>query len=273
MLKNKNYKKVLIITLLVCLLIIPNQSIYARAGGGHSGGHGGGRSHGGSFSHSGKNNGSEISWTYTRKYALLFGLGSGSLILCVGCLGAASLSKHKKLVEKKSNKLKELGNNDPNWNIIYLKRMVEDMFYDIQYAWADDEYHKVQCLLSDRLYEKHIKTLDELKKSNKRNILKDIEFEGCRIVTLFEGNENKHGFIWVEVKFSMIDYIVDISKGNEVIEGNCEASKSDFEYWKFIYIDNMWFLSKILQKTETGHGLGRLYKEAEEANYYNKTIS
>ena len=173
--------------------------------------------------------------------------------------------KASKVVKRKSDKLKELALKDPCWNINYIKSVVEDTFYSIQYAWNDDEYERVESLLTTSLYNKHLKVLEELKRENKKNVLKDIQFKGCRIISLFEGDEKQWGFIWVEVNFSMIDYIVNTKGKRSIIEGNDNYSRSDFEYWKFVYIENTWLLSNILQKNEVGSGYKKLYREAENA--------
>ncbi|MDK0839066.1 hypothetical protein P5E51_02635 [Clostridium perfringens] len=63
----------------------------------------------------------------------------------------------------------------------------------------------------------------------------------------------------------MIDYIVDTKGKRRIIEGNDNCSRSDFEYWKFVYIENTWLLSNTLQKNEVGSGYKKLYREAESA--------
>ncbi len=60
----------------------------------------------------------------------------------------------------------------------------------------------------------------------------------------------------------MRDYIVNTKGKRRVIEGNDNYSRSDFEYWKFVYIENTWLLSNILQKNEVGSGYKKLYREA-----------
>mgnify|MGYP001340513222 CR=1 FL=1 len=46
----------------------------------------------------------------------------------------------------------------------------------------------------------------------------------------------------------MRDYIVNTKGKRMIIEGNDNYSRSDFEYWKFVYIENTWLLSNILRK-------------------------
>lgn len=265
--RNKKFLRRIIEILFILVLIVPSQSIYARAGGGGGcGGGGGGASFNSANSSSGGRNGSSgVDFTFIMKHKLLFGSVAFFLLSGGGVLMFVEMDRYSKVVKRKSDKLKELALKDPCWNINYIKSVVEDTFYSIQYAWNDDEYERVESLLTTSLYNKHLKVLEEFKRENKKNVLKDIQFKGCRIISLFEGDEKQWGFIWVEVNFSMIDYIVNTKGKRRIIEGNDNCSRSDFEYWKFVYIENTWLLSNILQKNEVGSGYKKLYREAENA--------
>ncbi|EJT6612539.1 hypothetical protein N2W28_000102 [Clostridium perfringens] len=264
--RNKKFLRRIIEILFILVLIVPSQPIYARAGGGGGGGGGGGVSFNSANSSSGGGNGSSgVDFTFIKEHKLLFGSVAFFLLSGGGVLMFVEMDRYSKVVKRKSDKLKELALKDPCWNINYIKSVVEDTFYSIQYAWNDDEYERVESLLTTSLYNKHLKVLEELKRENKKNILKDIQFKGCRIISLFEGDEKQWGFIWVEVNFSMIDYIVNTKGKRRIIEGNDNCSRSDFEYWKFVYIENTWLLSNILQKNEVGSGYKKLYREAENA--------
>lgn len=264
--RNKKFLRRIIEILFILVLIVPSQPIYARAGGGGGGGGGGGASFNSANSSSGGRNGSSgVDFTFIKEHKLLFGSVAFFLLSGGGVLMFVEMDRYSKVVKRKSDKLKELALKDPCWNINYIKSVVEDTFYSIQYAWNDDEYERVESLLTTSLYNKHLKVLEELKRENKKNVLKDIQFKGCRIISLFEGDEKQWGFIWVEVNFSMIDYIVNTKGKRRIIEGNDNCSRSDFEYWKFVYIENTWLLSNILQKNEVGSGYKKLYREAENA--------
>ncbi|MBI5996543.1 hypothetical protein [Clostridium perfringens] len=264
--RNKKFLRRIIEILFILVLIVPSQPIYARAGGGGGGGGGGGASFNSANSSSGGRNGSSgVDFTFIKEHKLLFGSVAFFLLSGGGVLMFVEMDRYSKVVKRKSDKLKELALKDPCWNINYIKSVVEDTFYSIQYAWNDDEYERVESLLTTSLYNKHLKVLEELKRENKKNVLKDIQFKGCRIISLFEGDEKQWGFIWVEVNFSMIDYIVNTKGKRRIIEGNDNYSRSDFEYWKFVYIENTWLLSNILQKNEVGSGYKKLYREAENA--------
>ncbi|WP_415349696.1 hypothetical protein [Clostridium perfringens] len=264
--RNKKFLRRIIEILFILLLIVPSQPIYARAGGGGGGGGGGSASFNSANSSSGGRNGSSgVDFTFIMKHKLLFGSVAFFLLSGGGVLMFVEMDRYSKVVKRKSDKLKELALKDPCWNINYIKSVVEDTFYSIQYAWNDDEYERVESLLTTSLYNKHLKVLEEFKRENKKNVLKDIQFKGCRIISLFEGDEKQWGFIWVEVNFSMIDYIVNTKGKRSIIEGNDNCSRSDFEYWKFVYIENTWLLSNILQKNEVGSGYKKLYREAKNA--------
>ena len=264
--RNKKFLRRIIEILFILVLIVPSQPIYARAGGGGGGGGGGGVSFNSANSSSGGGNGSSgVDFTFIKEHKLLFGSVAFFLLSGGGVLMFVEMDRYSKVVKRKSDKLKELALKDPCWNINYIKSVVEDTFYSIQYAWNDDEYERVESLLTTSLYNKHLKVLEELKRENKKNVLKDIQFKGCRIISLFEGDEKQWGFIWVEVNFSMIDYIVNTKGKRSIIEGNDNYSRSDFEYWKFVYIENTWLLSNILQKNEVGSCYKKLYREAENA--------
>lgn len=264
--RNKKFLRRIIEILFILVLIVPSQPIYARAGGGGGGGGGGGASFNSANSSSGGRNGSSgVDFTFIKEHKLLFGSVAFFLLSGGGVLMFVEMDRYSKVVKHKSDKLRELALKDPCWNINYIKSVVEDTFYSIQYAWNDDEYERVESLLTTSLYNKHLKVLEELKRENKKNVLKDIQFKGCRIISLFEGDEKQWGFIWVEVNFSMTDYIVNTKGKRRIIEGNDNYSRSDFEYWKFVYIENTWLLSNILQKNEVGSGYKKLYREAENA--------
>ncbi|WP_415333775.1 hypothetical protein [Clostridium perfringens] len=170
--RNKKFRRIIEI-LFILLLIVPSQPIYARAGGG--GGGGGGGAGGGYASSSesggGKDGASAFDFKFIMKHKLLFGsvaffLLSGGVVLMF-----VEMDRYSKVVKRKSDKLKELALKDPYWNINYIKSVVEDTFYSIQYAWNDDEYERVESLLTTSLYNKHLKVLEELKSENKKNIL------------------------------------------------------------------------------------------------------
>ncbi|WP_300260322.1 hypothetical protein [Clostridium sp.] len=262
--RNKKCRRIIEI-LFILLLIVPSHNIYARAGGGGGAGGGGVGSFISSNSSNGGNGSSGVDFTFIKEHKLLFGSGALLVVFGGGALIFLEVNRHSKIVKQKSDKLKELALKDPYWNLVYIKSVVEDTFYSIQYAWNDDEYERVYSLLTTSLYNKHIKVLDKLKSENKKNVLKDIQFKECRIITLFEGDEKQCGFIWVEVKFSMIDYIVSTKDKKKILEGSDISNRTDFEYWKFVYIENTWLLANILQKNEVGSGFKNLYREADLA--------
>lgn len=262
--RNKKCRRIIGI-LFILLLIVPSQPIYARAGGGGGGGGAGGGGFISSSENGGGNGSSGVDFTFIKEHKLLFGSVAFFLLSGGGVLMFVEMDRYRKVVKCKSDKLRELALKDPYWNINYIKSVVEDTFYSIQYAWNDEEYERGESLLTTSLYNKHLKVLDKLKSENKKNVLEDIQFKRCRIISLFEGDEKQWGFIWVEVNFSMKDYIVNTKGKRRIIEGNDNCSRSDFEYWKFVYIENTWLLSNILQKNEVGSGYKKLYREAENA--------
>ncbi|CEQ22299.1 membrane protein [[Clostridium] sordellii] len=142
--------------------------------------------------------------------------------------------------------INKLSSQNPDWHLDNIKEVVETTFFSIQESWTNNTYYNVKDLMTSDLYNKHITQLNEMTSNYKTNILKDIKINELYLVSAAENDDNNPGFIWINIKASMIDYILDI-RTNKVSSDN-KNSNSFEEYWKFIYINNKWLLCEILQK-------------------------
>lgn len=142
--------------------------------------------------------------------------------------------------------INKLSSKNPDWHLDNIKEVVETTFFSIQESWTNNTYYNVKDLMTSDLYNKHITQLNEMTSNYKTNILKDIKINELYLVSAAESDDNNPGFIWINIKASMIDYILDI-RTNKVSSDNKNPNSFE-EYWKFIYINNKWLLCEILQK-------------------------
>lgn len=158
------------------------------------------------------------------------------------------------LVRKKSQESKALLSQlyalDSAWDLNKIKARIEVAFFKIQEAWMQRDQDLASEYMSERLYQKHKVQTDQMIAENRKNILEGIDLIEAEIVQIADFKDDSRDSIWVYIKGSMIDYIVN-SETREVISGD-EVRDSTFkELWKLVKnADNNWVVDEIDQEVQ-----------------------
>ena len=135
----------------------------------------------------------------------------------------------KNKIIKNINKIKEI---DKDFNEEDFNKNVFNIYNDVQIAWCSFDISKVKNVLSEDLYNKYNKKLDELKEDNKKNSMSDIEFKSNKITKIIF---DKDITIKCELNVTCYDYI---TKEDKVVKGK-DDKKYDYTYELEIkYINN-----------------------------------
>ena len=231
-------KKIKLCICCVGLFLFMSVSVYARAGGGGTGGSSsGGHSHRSSSTsdHSPFDAIINIAWIS------LFILGTG---------GGAYYYRYKIYKKKHTSKhlLDELDGKDCFWMEERIQQQVEEIYYQAQSAWTNKNVTILKPYLSEDLYEKWRMKIDWMDVRKERNILEKVKLLSSSIVSVYDSKLDEHDMLWVCVRGTMVDYIVN-EEDQSIIEGDTKAHEF-FEYWKFIRKDDSILLDEIRQKDE-----------------------
>lgn len=104
-------------------------------------------------------------------------------------------------------------------------KMVFEKYVDIQEAWTNFDYDKLQKLLTDELYNSYVMQLDALQLKKQKNIMSDFALGSTKITSIKE----EHGLLNVTVylNLNMYDYVVD--NNQKVVRGD-DKHKIDISY-------------------------------------------
>ena len=110
-------------------------------------------------------------------------------------------------------------------NIKEFKINAFNKYVNIQNAWSEFDYDKLQTLLTDELFNTYKMQLDTLKIKHQKNIMKDFKYIDAKVYNV--KNEGTITTVSLYLNISMYDYVVD-HKGN-VVRGN-DRRKVNIEY-------------------------------------------
>ncbi len=228
----------LAVTLIFCLI---NAPLYARAGGGSSAGiSGGGSSHFSSYRHTSRNSSPIVE-------------AVGDIIIILLFIYSLTAFRIKLLRAKRNSKkiMDLLDDKDNSWKYKNIQKQVENAYFAIQNAWANQDMSPARKYMDEILYENFQMKLEWMKVQGRKNVMKKISLKDAMPVSLYDDKNDSEDYIWYFIKGSMIDYIIDINT-NEVVEGGDSKTKTSFtEYWKFVRDnENNWVLAQILQSNE-----------------------
>lgn len=210
----KKRKEFLVLLLLFLLILFLPNTVLARAGGG-----GGGR-----------------------------GGGILSLILLpFFIIYSAILTYYVGKKSREANALIEkIAKYDKFWDMDTMKRRIETAYFKVQEAWMERDQNIAKDYMSDALYAKHKLQTDMMIAKHEKNILERINLLEARIVGVADFKDDTRDQIWVYIKGSMIDYIVD-DRSTVVKSGDNKNSHAFAELWKFIRVPQDWALDEIDQ--------------------------
>ncbi|MBW6410134.1 Tim44 domain-containing protein [Clostridium weizhouense] len=230
--KFRNFIKKILVSLLMIFAVNGSTSAFARAGGGgHS-----------SSSHSSSSSSSSS--------------GGGNLFELIGifivllCIFSAVKFVFKLILDKRKAKsisvIKELSQNDNNWNYNNMEKDIEEAFYKVQAAWMERNQELAREYMSDKLYNKHKLETKEMRIKKEINILEDMTLLSDAPIGLQDFKGIDKDYIWVHIRAKSKDYTVD-EKTSKVVEGEAHKIVHFEEYWKFIRNEYRWVLDEIRQ--------------------------
>lgn len=166
------------------------------------------------------------------------------------------------MIKKAKQDLEDALKEDSSWDIKWLEKVVEKVFFQYQYAWSDKNLSNVQEYMSKNYYTKANKIL-EGKLHGKKNILMNIRLEKLTLMSVRDIPWRDWDMFAMEVSATMIDYIVnektwkfitstmekDKNESSKSYQHRAMNEASDFiEYYIFIRYNWKWLLNNIKQK-------------------------
>lgn len=110
-------------------------------------------------------------------------------------------------------------------DVSIFKRELFDIYVDIQKAWMNFDYHTLNLLITNELYNMYVSQLESLKLKNEKNVMSDFENIDLKIYSVDSNNGIVTLKFYLNVK--MYDYVVDYY--NNVTRGN-KNKKIDIKY-------------------------------------------
>ena len=154
------------------------------------------------------------------------------------------------LIAKKNKKckslLQRLERSERSWDLDRIKAQIEVAYFKIQEAWMKRDQEIARDYMSERLYAKHKAQTDQMLSEGRKNVLERINLREAKIVEVADYKDDTKDRIWVFIKGSMIDYIINESTG-EVVSGKKDEVEDFDELWKFIRGHKGWVLDEIDQ--------------------------
>ena len=98
--------------------------------------------------------------------------------------------------------------------------------------------------MCQKIYDKNKLQSDEIIKKGWINVLENIKVHQSTIISVKDCINNKKDTFSVLINASMVDYHIN-EKTKRVTEGVTYRSQDFEEIWRFIRIDNNWYLDKI----------------------------
>jgi len=124
---------------------------------------------------------------------------------------------------------------------------IEETYFKVQDAWTNRDQTIAKEYMSERLFTKHKMQTDQMLVDHKRNVLDRINLIEAKIVELADYKDETKDKLWVYIKQSMIDYMVNDENGG-IASGDANKPEVSAELWKFVRENKEWVLDEIDQK-------------------------
>jgi len=131
-------------------------------------------------------------------------------------------------VEERKEKLVE---KDPDWNEDRFLDTAETIFFTVQEGWTKKELNICRPYLSNSVYGRFKKQLEDLTKRGLRNVCENVVVGSTEIVKIEQ--DKQFDSLTVKFRASMRDYKIDEKTGS-VVEGSTAQTPPFTEYWTFI---------------------------------------
>jgi len=153
------------------------------------------------------------------------------------------------MIIKKGNEskslLRKLRRQDNAWDLSKIKSRIENAFFKIQKAWMELDPDIAKDVMSDRFYEEHKLQINKMIRDNQKNIRENIKLKETSVVEVVDFIGDTKDSIWVYVKGSKIDYVVDAAT-DQLIVGDRAKPAGFTELWKLVKSqDREWVIDEI----------------------------
>lgn len=142
-------------------------------------------------------------------------------------------SKIKKKLKKRLLSAKE---KDKKFNEEEFNKEAFNIYKDLQIAWMNFDLDKIKELVSEEIYTKYEKQLEQLKKDKQKNMMEEIEYKSGKLLDIQIKDDIET--VVCEIKVKCLDYIID--EKENVIKGK-KTKKRNYTY-------NLTFNTKIKNK-------------------------
>ncbi len=136
------------------------------------------------------------------------------------------------------------------WTEESLQTTARNTFMAMQQAWTNRSMEEVLPLISQHLYDTYIGQLEQMKASNRINVMNNIFIDAIEIIACTDDHENSKDSFAALIKGHMQDYIIDeISR--DVVAGSTTSHNSFTDLYTFARYENQWLLHEIVQEPGT----------------------
>lgn len=148
----------------------------------------------------------------------------------------------KKFKKRLKEKINEIYRIDKDFNIDFTNSRTFDIYRNLQLAWSSFDLNMVKDSISEDIYNKYQKKLDELKKDKQRNVMDEIELVSNELTNIDLVNDTE--VIECKMVVTCIDYIID--ENNKIVKGKKDKKRTytyklvfnrDIETDKYILIE------------------------------------
>ena len=160
---------------------------------------------------------------------LFISMIGGSALLLV--LSSFNSKKDNSPIKEQKPDLTKL---DPNIDELELKEKIFKLYKDVQSARTKNRLKLLNPLVTEELYQKLEKEINELKKAKEKIVITDILNKETKIIAIEEKNDHKYIYVYLHV--NQYDYQIDKDKK---VKTGTNDSKYQVEYkLKIEYLNN-----------------------------------
>ena len=154
----------------------------------------------------------------------------------------------KLLVKIKRQKVIKLINgfaeNDPFWNSKAMHTMSKDLFYEVQYAWFNNDFKDLAPMLSDKLKFEWQETWKIMKINNYKFVVGKIDVKNVNIISVEDHFDNNKDKFNVEVSGYIKRYVKN-KPDDSLLARSASDIDGFIDIYSFIRQDDQWLLDEI----------------------------
>ena len=162
------------------------------------------------------------------------------------------INKKKQATEQLLNTLSQ---NDSAWNEADLEAHVRETFFEIEKAWSEQDFAKLQSLLHPQLFSEWKAQIELMQSNGQRNILEDLAIDDVRLVEAQNYRDKEKDIFAACIDAAATDYTVDkdgkivsSNTGSRRKQANKEKSRESFrEFWTYKRHEDKWLLLRVDQ--------------------------